>query len=283
MATGGLGKGLGSLLAASPSIEPIGSERIINLAPDLIQVNRHQPRRKFNQTSLQELADSIKECGILQPLIVSKTKAGYELIAGERRLRAAKMINLKTVPVIIRSVDEQQKLALALIENIQREDLSPLDEAAAYRRLLDEFQLTQEELSKRISKPRSTITNLLRLLNLPDSAQQALRSGQINLGQAKLLAGVDEDKQEQALQKMTAKPLTVADSIKVARTFGARTQAKTTAILKDAYNDKGKEFLLREFFQAKAKIQRHTRGGGQIIIYFDNDDQLSALMKKIRR
>ena len=193
------------------------------------------------------------------------------------------MINLKTVPVIIRSVDEQQKLALALIENIQREDLSPLDEAAAYRRLLDEFQLTQEELSKRISKPRSTITNLLRLLNLPDSAQQALRSGQINLGQAKLLAGVDEDKQEQALQKMTAKPLTVADSIKVARTFGARTQAKTTAILKDAYNDKGKEFLLREFFQAKAKIQRHTRGGGQIIIYFDNDDQLSALMKKIRR
>ena len=278
----GLGKGLGSLLAANPLVEPMDSERIVNLAPDLIQVNRQQPRHDFNQESLQELADSIKECGILQPLIVAKTTAGYELIAGERRLRAAKLIGLKTVPAMVRSVDEQQKLALALVENIQRENLSPLEEATAYRRLLDEFQLTQDELASRVGKPRSTITNLLRLLNLPVSAQQALRSGQINLGQAKVLAGVDPAKQDQALREMTAKPITVADSVKVARIFNSRTQSKTTPTAKDVNNDKGKEFLLREFFQTKVKITRQARGG-QIIISFDSDDQLSALMNKIRR
>lgn len=278
----GLGKGLGSLLAANPLVEPLDSERIVNLAPDLIQANRQQPRHDFNQDSLRELADSIRECGILQPLIVAKTTAGYELIAGERRLRAAKLVGLKTVPVIVRSVDEQQKLALALIENVQRENLSPLEEATAYRRLLDEFQLTQDELASRVGKPRSTITNLLRLLNLPASAQQALRSGQINLGQAKVLAGVDSAKQDQALREMTAGPITVADSVKVARTFGSQARSKTTTAPNDAYNDKGKEFLLREFFQAKVKITRQARGG-QIIIGFDSDDQLSALMEKIRR
>lgn len=278
----GLGKGLGSLLAANPLVEPLDSERIVNLAPDLIQANRQQPRHDFNQESLRELADSIKECGILQPLIVAKTTVGYELIAGERRLRAAKLIGLQTVPVIVRSVDEQQKLALALIENIQRENLNPLEEALAYRRLLDEFQLTQDELAARVGKPRSTITNLLRLLNLPLAAQQALRSGQINLGQAKVLAGVDSTKQEQALQEMTVGQKTVADAVQVARSFGSKVQTKTAIKQNDAYNDKGKEFLLGEFFQAKVKIIRQARGG-QIVISFDGDDQLSALMEKIRQ
>lgn len=278
----GLGKGLGSLLGANPMVEPVDSERIVSLAPDLIQANHQQPRQDFNQDSLQELADSIKECGILQPLIVAKTTAGYELIAGERRLRAAKLVGLKTVPVIVRSVDEQQKLALALIENIQRENLNPLEEALAYRRLLDEFQLTQDELAIRVGKPRSTITNLLRLLNLPSAAQQALRSGQINLGQAKVLAGVDSAKQDQALQEMTIGQKTVADAVQVARSFGSKVQAKTAVLQNDAYNDKGKEFLWREFFQAKVKIIRQNRGG-QIVINFNNDDQLSALMEKIRR
>ena len=278
----GLGKGLGSLLAANPLVEPVDSERVVNLAPDLIEANRQQPRQDFNQDSLRELADSIKECGILQPLIVSKTTAGYELIAGERRLRAAKLIGLKTVPVIVRSVDEQQKLALALIENIQRENLNPLEEALAYRRLLDEFQLTQDELAARVGKPRSTITNLLRLLNLPATAQQALRSGQLNLGQAKVLAGIEAVKQDQALQEMTTGRATVADAVQVARSFGSKVQTKTAARQNDAYNDKGKEFLWREFFQAKVKIIRQARGG-QVVIDFDSDDQLSALMEKIRR
>ena len=278
----GLGKGLGSLLGANPMVEPVDSERIVSLAPDLIQANHQQPRQDFNQDSLQELADSIKECGILQPLIVAKTTAGYELIAGERRLRAAKLVGLKTVPVIVRSVDEQQKLTLTLIENIQRENLNPLEEALAYRRLLDEFQLTQDELAIRVGKPRSTITNLLRLLNLPSAAQQALRSGQINLGQAKVLAGVDSAKQDQALQEMTIGQKTVADAVQVARSFGSKVQAKTAVLQNDAYNDKGKEFLLREFFQAKVKITRHNRGG-QIVINFNDDDQLLALMEKVRR
>ena len=278
----GLGKGLGSLLAANPLVEPVDSQRIVQLSPGVIAVNRLQPRHDFNQDSLQELADSIKECGILQPLIVAKTTAGYELIAGERRLRAAKILGLPTVPVIVRSVDEQQKLALALIENIQRENLSLLEEAAAYRRLLDEFKVTQEDLSKRLGKARSTISNVLRLLNLPPSAQQALRDGQINFGQAKVLAGIEPSKQQQALTDMTTGHTTVVEAVKMARDMGGRVQAKTAAIQNDSYNDKGKEFLLREFFQAKIKIVRQARGG-QIVISFDNDDELAALMEKIRR
>jgi ParB family chromosome partitioning protein len=278
----GLGKGLGSLLAANPLVEMMDSERIIKLSPDLIESNRQQPRQDFNQDSLRELADSIKECGILQPLIVAKTTAGYELIAGERRLRAAKLIGLKTVPVIVRSADEQTKLALALIENIQREDLNPLEEAAAYRRLLDEFHLTQNELAQRIGKARSSISNIVRLLNLPPAAQLALRQGTINFGQAKILAGLDAAEQEQALLEMTTGRITVADTIRMVKSFNKPNQIKNRTDQDNTYNDKGKEFLLREFFQTKVKIVRQAHGG-QIIIDFNNDDDLSALMEKIRQ
>jgi len=166
MSSSGLGRGLESLLTSNPAATPIDSERITYLAVDLIEFNPRQPRENFSAESLQELANSIKKCGILQPLIVAKTAVGYELIAGERRLKAAKLAGLKQVPVIIRSADEEEKLILALIENIQRENLNPLEEARAYRQLLDEFHLTQDELAKSLGKGRSTISNILRLLNL---------------------------------------------------------------------------------------------------------------------
>ncbi len=273
---GGLGKGLGSLLSSAQQIPPVDSERIINLSPELIEANRQQPRSYFNQDSLQELADSIKEFGVLQPLIVVKTAVGYELIAGERRLRASKMAGLKTVPVIVRSADEQAQLALALLENIQRENLNPLEEARAYKRLIDEFKITQDDLARRLGKGRSTIANFLRMLNLPESAQQALAEGKINLGQAKILAGVDADSQAQALEAMTTAKTTVAQADLVVkkinnRPVGASSQA----------NDKGKEFLLREFFQAKVKIVRQARGG-QVVIMFNDDEELAELMEKIR-
>lgn len=273
---GGLGKGLGSLLSSAQQVPPVDSERIINLSPELIEANRQQPRSYFNQDSLQELADSIKEFGVLQPLIVVKTAVGYELIAGERRLRASKMAGLKTVPVIVRTADEQAQLALALLENIQRENLNPLEEARAYKRLMDEFKITQEDLARRLGKGRSTIANFLRMLNLPESAQQALAEGRINLGQAKILAGVEAENQVQALEKMTTDKTTVAQADLVAKKINNR----PVAVASQA-NDKGKEFLLREFFQAKVKIVRQVHGG-QVVILFNDDEELAELMEKIR-
>ncbi|HNW55780.1 MAG TPA: ParB/RepB/Spo0J family partition protein [bacterium] len=271
----GLGKGLGSLLGGAQPVQPVDSERIINLSPDLIEANRQQPRQYFNQESLQELADSIKEFGVLQPLIVAKTAVGYELIAGERRLRASKIAGLKTVPVIVRTADEQTKLALALLENVQRENLNPLEEAQAYRRLINEFNITQDELARRLGKGRSTIANFLRMLNLPDEAKQALADGKINLGQAKILAGVEEGSQIKALEEMTLGKTTVAQANLVAKKVSNRPVVTTNS------NDKGKEFLLREFFQAKVKIVRQARGG-QIVIGFNDDEELADLMEKIR-
>ena len=277
MSSSGLGRGLESLLSSSPATTPIDSERITYLAVDLIEVNPRQPREDFSPESLQELADSIKKCGILQPLIVAKTTVGYELIAGERRLRAAKLIGLKQVPVIIRSADQEEKLILALIENIQRENLNPLEEAKAYRQLLDEFHLTQDELAKSLGKGRSSIANTLRLLNLPTETKEALRAGKISLGQAKFLAGLEPHKQTEALAQMDLEHTTVTETAKAVRHL--RSVAPSNNIHQN--NDRGREFLLREFLQAQVKIVREGRGG-EIKIKFHDDNDLVRLLDRIR-
>jgi len=277
MSSSGLGRGLESLLSSSPATTPIDSERITYLAVDLIEVNPRQPREDFSPESLQELADSIKKCGILQPLIVAKTTVGYELIAGERRLRAAKLIGLKQVPAIIRSADQEEKLILALIENIQRENLNPLEEAKAYRQLLDEFHLTQDELAKSLGKGRSSIANTLRLLNLPTETKEALRAGKISLGQAKILAGLEPHKQTEALAQMDLEHTTVTETAKAVRHL--RSVAPSNNIHQN--NDRGREFLLREFLQAQVKIVREGRGG-EIKIKFHDDNDLVRLLDRIR-
>ncbi|MBP8599782.1 ParB/RepB/Spo0J family partition protein [Patescibacteria group bacterium] len=280
MSSSGLGRGLESLLTSNPAATPIDSERITYLAVDLIEFNPRQPRENFSAESLQELANSIKKCGILQPLIVAKTAVGYELIAGERRLKAAKLAGLKQVPVIIRSADEEEKLILALIENIQRENLNPLEEARAYRQLLDEFHLTQDELAKSLGKGRSTISNILRLLNLPSKVKEALRAGQISVGQAKVLAGLEPSKQIEAFSRMASKNkhITVAETTKSVRHLQGLASSSDN-IPKN--NDRGREFLLQEFLQAKVKIVREEHGG-EIRIKFNNDDDLLRLMDRIR-
>ena len=277
MSSSGLGRGLESLLSSSPATTPIDSERITYLAVDLIEVNPRQPREDFSPESLQELADSIKKCGILQPLIVAKTTVGYELIAGERRLRAAKLIGLKQVPVIIRSADQEEKLILALIENIQREDLNPLEEAKAYRQLLDEFHLTQDELARSLGKGRSSITNMLRLLNLPSETKEALRTGKISVGQAKILAGLEPHRQGEALTQMDLHT-TVTETAKAVRHLRSAAASHNNT---PQNNDRGREFLLREFLQAQVKIVREGRGG-EIKIKFRDDDDLVRLLDRIR-
>ncbi len=287
----GLGRGLGSLIpqkikkiatdSAGEAVLDIISEadkgKVIYLALDKIKVNPHQPRSKFAEQSLGELAESIKQHGIIQPLIVSKFNGEYELIAGERRLRAAKNIGLDKAPVIIRDASSQQKLEMALIENLQRENLNPLETALAFRKLIDEFNLTQEETARRVGKSRSAVANSLRLLNLPDEIQSALAEGRISEGHAKILAGLEgEVKQTSLFKRIIHGDLSVEDTVAETRRMGGTKQAR----VKINYADKDKEFAFREFFGAKAEIKRKGKGG-QVVIDFYSDEELEEMAGKL--
>jgi len=238
-------------------------DQVLQISLDRIQVNPMQPRRNFNEHQLNELIESIKQYGIIQPLIVTQKNGDYELIAGERRLRAAKILNLATVPVIIRQADEQQKLEVALVENLQREDLNAIEAALAYRKLIDEFNLNQEELAIRLGKSRPVITNTLRLLNLPEEIQAALIDGRITEGHAKTIVGLEsEAKQLALLKKILLNKMTIEDAMKETRAMGGTKMAR----IKINYADKDKEFAFREFFGTKAEIKRKGKGG-EVIIY----------------
>jgi len=293
MANNSLGRGLSSLIpqkvkkvATAISGEAVVSvvseadkDRVLQISPDRIQVNPMQPRRNFNEYQLNELIESIKQYGIIQPLIVTQKNGDYELIAGERRLRAAKILNLATVPVIIRQADEQQKLEVALVENLQREDLNAIEAALAYRKLIDEFNLNQEELAIRLGKSRPVITNTLRLLNLPEEIQAALIDGRITEGHAKTIVGLEsEAKQLALLKKILLNKMTIEDAMKETRAMGGTKMAR----IKINYADKDKEFAFREFFGTKAEIKRKGKGG-EVIIYFYSDEELGEMVEKIKK
>jgi len=293
MANNSLGRGLSSLIpqkvkkvATAISGEAVVSvvseadkDRVLQISPDRIQVNPMQPRRNFNEHQLNELIESIKQYGIIQPLIVTQKNGDYELIAGERRLRAAKILNLATVPVIIRQADEQQKLEVALVENLQREDLNAIEAALAYRKLIDEFNLNQEELAIRLGKSRPVITNTLRLLNLPEEIQAALIDGRITEGHAKTIVGLESEAKQLALfKKILLNKMTIEDAMKETRIMGGTKMAR----IKINYADKDKEFAFREFFGTKAEIKRKGKGG-EVIIYFYSDEELGEMVEKIKK
>ena len=238
-----------------------------------------QPRRNFSELQQSELATSIKQYGVIQPLIVTQKNGQYELIAGERRLRAAKVLGLPLIPVIIRQASEQQKLEVALVENLQREDLNPIEAAVAYRKLIDEFNLSQDELALRLSKSRPVIANAIRLLNLPEEIQTALIEGRINEGHAKTIAGLENEVKQMALfKKILRGQMTVSDAVKETRVMGGTKQAR----IKINYADKDKEFAFRQFFGTKAEIKRKGKGG-EVIIYFFSDEELGELTNKIKK
>lgn len=290
----GLGRGLGSLIPkktmtygqnpfkSNSSIEEKvilnDGDRILNISPDDISVNPQQPRSDFNEAALNDLAASIKEHGIISPLIVTRKDDGYELIAGERRLRAARIADLKKVPVIVREEGEQKKLELALIENLQRQNLNPLESALAYRRLMDEFNLTQEEASTKLGKARSSIANALRLLSLPAEIQAALAGGKISEAHAKYLLGLEgEAKQINMLKKILRHNLSVLETSKEINRLGGTKAAKP----KDFF-DKNKEEDLSSYLNTKVELKR-TRRGGQIIINFYSDEDLGEILTKIKK
>ncbi|PLX27802.1 chromosome partitioning protein ParB [Candidatus Parcubacteria bacterium] len=286
MANKGLGRGLGSLIPNKQATVQVDSSQtqvsdsdvIRHVDINEIKANHLQPRKQFRDYKLEELSESIKEHGILQPLIATKKGDKYELIAGERRLRASKLAGLTEVPVIIREVDEQKRLELALIENIQREQLNPIDLAKSYSQLMGEFNLTQEDVAKKVGKARSSIANVLRMLKLPEEIQLALIDGKITEGHAKYLIGIEEEgKQLRLFRTILHNNLSVSDTSQEARKMGGTKKAR----VKINYTDKDKEFKLREFFGAKVEIKRKGKGG-RIMIDFFSDDELQEIMGKIK-
>lgn len=279
----GLGKGLSSLIPPKidKKILPKSSllreeDRILHLPTNQIKTNPHQPRQDFSYSSLEELINSIKEYGILQPLIVTKTKEGYQLIAGERRLKAAQFLELKTVSAIIREAKEQQQLEISLIENIQRQNLNPIEEAVAYQRLIDEFNLTQEQVAEKVGKSRPVVANTLRLLSLPTEIQKALISGKINYTTGRILAGLPPKKRLSFFYKILKSDLTIRAIEGESKKIVIKRHPK---IVRDP-EIANLEEVLRQTLGTKVTIKKSGKTG-QIIIEFYSVQDLKELIKRI--
>ena len=280
-----LGRGLGSLIPqknlSSPKIsakEPQLHEGagVHFIEVDKIIPNPRQPREYFSDSGLEDLANSIKEHGIIQPLVVSSLiNGGYELIAGERRLRAAKLANLKYVPALVREVKDHEKLELALIENLQRQNLNPIEEAAGYRRLIDEFNLTQDDVGKKIGKSRPVVANMLRLLSLPEEIKKAIAHGKISSSAGRVLAGVKDIVQQMDLFKKMLAGLTVSEGEMRSRL--AKPEAHTRRVTKDPYLA-DLEDKLRGALETKVDIKKFGKTG-KIVIEFYSDEELKKIAK----
>ncbi len=267
----GLGRGLSALI-------PRGDGGLVELDLDRIVPNPRQPRTSMDEAALAELADSIREHGILQPLIVTRAGSGYTLVAGERRWRAARLAGLRTVPVLVKDTSPQGLLEVALVENLQRQDLGALEEAAAYRQLIDEHGLTQEEVARRVGKSRSAVANSVRLLNLQPEAREALAQGRITEGHARALLAIDDpDRQRQLLASMLSGGVTVRDAEESARRGTDRARSAPTPVSAETAE---LEERLREALRTKVELRRGRRGG-KLVIHFYSDDELEGIYRAI--
>ena len=252
------------------------------LKVSLIEPNSSQPRKKFKEEELQELANSIKEYGVLQPLLVQKKGDHYEIIAGERRWRAAKLAGLTELPVLIREYDQQRTMEIALIENVQREDLNPIEEAMAYQRLIQEFNLTQEEIANRVSKNRATITNSMRLLKLDQRVQQKLIDGKISSGHARALLSLEDgEKQYQVANKIEQENLSVRDVEKLVKMMNRPEKEKKQPENGPDINliYKQIEEKLKSIMGTKVVINRKDKNKGRIEIEYYSQEELERLIE----
>jgi ParB family chromosome partitioning protein len=270
-----LGKGLSALIPEAEDLAGAGT--FFQCPVEAIEPNPYQPRKKFGDDELKELVASVREKGILTPLLVSKTEKGYRLIAGERRWRAAQKAGLERVPVVIRESSPMESLELALIENIHRKDLNPIEEALAYQRLLEDTEITQEELATRLGKERATVTNTLRLLKLPRAIQQDVVEERLSMGHARALAGLKSRELQLALRdEILKKALSVRQTeILVKRKENQRGSGKR-AIQRDSYIQSVEENLKRSL-GTKVEIVRRGKQG-RISIFFYSDDELDRLL-----
>lgn len=273
----GLGKGLSSLMSENATDDNLTAE----LRLSEIEPNKDQPRIHFDEEALQELADSIEKHGLLQPIVVRPMIGGtYQIVAGERRWRACRMAGLTTVPVIIKSLDDKETMELALIENLQRMDLNPVEESKGYVRLIKEFGLTQDEVAERVGKSRSAVTNALRLLNLPDDMLIALAEGRISAGHARtLLAFTDTTLQQEAFIA-AVEGASVRQLEAMAKSAAKTKTEKTTTTKQDSFY-REVELALKNETHRKAVIKPGKNGRGTITIEFYNKDELTELANKI--
>lgn len=294
-----LGKGIRALLntideemdsgdekAAPPSVSGQNTGNIVRIPLEQIQVNPKQPRRDFDETALKELSESIKLHDIIQPITVVKMgPVKYQLISGERRLRASKLAGLKDIPAYIRTADDQQLLEMALLENLQRENLNAIEIGLSYRRLMDECDMTQEEVAERMKKDRSTVTNYLRLLRLPPDIQKSVRDGDLSMGHARAIIGLSEvDQQLYVFREVREKGLSVRNTEKLVKDMisesGAGNKSKSpkgSAKLAPAY--KRIEDSMASHFSTRVKMDRKKNGKGSITIEYYNDEDLERIMK----
>jgi ParB family chromosome partitioning protein len=288
----GLGRGLDALLGGNPATKqgqneltgesvPADSE-LKEIPVEFVQRGKYQPRKDMHPEALEELASSIKAQGVMQPIVVRPiAKDRYEIIAGERRWRASQLAGLENIPVIVRDVSDQAAIAMALIENIQREDLNPVEEAIALQRLQEEFELTQQEVADAVGKSRTTITNLLRLMTLKDEVRRLLEHGDLEMGHARALLGLSEEKQINAANIVVSKGLSVRQTEALVRRLQAEKNKGKQAGVVDR-DVRQLEEQLSEKIGCPVMIQHTAKGKGKLVLKYNNLDELDGIINHIR-
>jgi ParB family chromosome partitioning protein len=295
----GLGRGLDALLGGVRDLESgaeaerpeagggeVTAREVASLPVDLITRSRYQPRREFDPDSMRELAESIAAQGVIQPIVVRPIGADrYEIVAGERRWRASQQAGLAEIPVVVREVDEQSAIAIALIENIQRDDLNPLEEAGALQRLLSEFELTHQQVAEAIGKSRTTVTNLLRLLELEEEVKQYLQDGRLEMGHARALLGLRGAQQGTAASQVVSRGLSVRETEKLVRRLQAQNEEQPPSTSPEPAQDPNIRRLqedLGDRLGARVQIQHGNRGTGKLIIAYNSLDELDGILAHIK-
>ena len=258
--------------------ETSNGERMMKIS--MIEPNREQPRKKFDEDALQELSESIKQYGILQPLLVSDKKDYYEIVAGERRWRAAKMAGLKEVPVVVKEFSTQEIVEISLIENIQRENLNPIEEAQAYKRLLNEFTLKQDEVAERVSKSRTAVTNSMRLLKLDERVQQMIIDDMISTGHARALLAIEDKEQQYILaNKVFDEKLSVRDTEKLVKELKKPKKEKEKPAIQNAFVYEDLEERIKSIIGSKVHVNHKANGKGKIEIEYYSDNDLERIFE----
>ncbi len=281
-----LGRGLDALLSDSRGLTVATGEALRQLPIESLRRGQFQPRVQMDQDALQELAESIKSQGIMQPILVRTTVTGdYEIVAGERRWRAAQMAGLDSVPVLVRDITDQTAMAMGLIENIQREDLNPMEQARGLQRLLDEFEMTHQQIAESIGRSRTAVTNILRLLSLHSKVGEMLQSGALDMGHARALLALSEKKQLSTAQTVVRKGLSVRDTERLVRQISKEQSGGTKSKVGGSETDSDIRRLQDDLSQklgAVVKISHQKNGSGKLAISYSNLDQLDGILERIR-
>jgi ParB family chromosome partitioning protein len=288
----GLGRGLDALLGSAAGSTSAGDDSagsapaagsLRHLPVDLVQRGKYQPRRDIEPQALQELADSIRAQGVMQPIVVRPVSdRKFEIIAGERRWRAAQLAGLDTIPAVVREVPDEAAMAMGLIENIQRENLNPIEEAAALQRLLQEFELTQQEVADAVGKSRSTVTNLLRLMSLQEDVRRMVEHGDLEMGHARALLGLEGAEQSQAARTVVARGLSVRHAEALVRNAVAARDKPPEAPPRLDPNIRALQEDLGQRLGTRVQIQHNRRGGGKLVLNYSSLDELDGILNHIK-